>query len=135
MIEIIAVLVIIGIVSAVAVQRSSQDNSETVSGRDTISAHIRYAQVLAMKSGRGCGIRFNRDEYWVFRNNSPGDPVIFPGGDQIFSISRDLGRAREIIYFDTWGSPHTAAGLNAPRATGPIGSLGLTMITDTGFIQ
>ncbi len=135
MIEIIAVLVIIGILSAVAAPKLMDTGADAVSARDTIVSHIRYAQILSMKSDTGCGIRFNSSQYWVFRNNSPGDQVVFPGGDSLFTIPSDLGTASEIIYFDSWGRPHTSSGLDADRATSAIGSLGLTMTTDTGFVQ
>lgn len=135
MIEIVGVLVILGILTAVAVPKLVDTDAGSVSARDTIISHIRYAQILAMKSDTGCGVRFNTSQYWVFRNNSPADQVVFPGGDVLFTIPSDLGRANEIIYFDSWGSPHTAATLTASRATGAVGSLGLTMVTDTGFVQ
>ena len=135
MIEIVAVMVIIGVLMAVAIPKMVDTDADVVSVRDTIRSHIRYAQILAMKSDTGCGVRFDTSQYWIFRNNSPGDQVVFPGGDSLFSIPSDLGTANEIIYFDSWGSPHTASTLDSVRATGAIGSLGLTLITDTGFVN
>lgn len=134
-IEVVAVLVMIGILSAVVIARSREDSAGRVAARDTIVSHIRYAQILAMKSDTGCGIRFNTDQYWVFKNNSSGDQVTFPGGDALFAIHPDLGTANEVIYFDSWGSPHTSSSLAAARPTGIIGSLGLTLNEDTGFVQ
>jgi MSHA pilin protein MshC len=135
MIELIAVLVILGVLTAVAAPKLIDSGAGSVTSKATIVSHIRYAQILAMKSDTGCGIRFNGSSYWVFRNNTVTERVTFPGGDNEFTISSDLGTATEVIYFDTWGSPNTSADLNSDRATGVIGTLGLTMTTDTGFVQ
>lgn len=136
MTEIVAVVVITGILSALALSRFAGTSAEHVSARDTLISHIRYAQILAMKSNSGCGIKFTGNTYFVFTNRSPENhPVTFPGGDSVFPLPDTLGTATETIYFDPWGSPHTGPGLDSARQTKAIGNLGLTMITDTGFVQ
>lgn len=135
MIEIVAVLVIIGILSALALPRFADTSAEGVGARDTLISHIRYAQILAMKSNTGCGIQFTGNTYFIFTDGSPENPVTFPGGDSVFILPDAFGTAAETIYFDPWGSPHTGPGLDSDRPTSVIGNLGLTMITDTGFVQ
>lgn len=50
LLEVLAVLVILGILSAIAVNRSVNYNTEVYTGADALKAHLRYAQTMAMNS-------------------------------------------------------------------------------------
>jgi hypothetical protein len=83
-----------------------------------------------------CGIQFKGSIYSLFRNGSLVDRITLPnhtGTD--FSIPADLGSTTETLYFDLWGAPYSDAGLTTALPTGLIGSLGLTLSTDTGYVQ
>jgi type II secretory pathway pseudopilin PulG len=138
-IELISIMVIIGILGTVVASRVVDDKSESIATKDVIKSHIRYAQIMAMKSNTVCGIDFNTNTYSLFRNNSTADKITLPGNDGTdFPISSSLGTASETIYFDLWGSPHTTSVLMTTatmRPTGSIGSLGITMTIDTGHVQ
>ncbi len=131
MIEVVAALVIISFLTVLAIVRYSSVDTESLGSREVIKNHI-----LAMKSDNVCGVRFNGFEYWVFKNNSINDKVIL-ANDTVaeLPISSKLGTASETIYFDLWGTPYSDSSLSAPRATSVIGSLGISIITDTGFVQ
>ena len=136
MIELISIMVIMGIVGAVLVSRAVDNPAESIAAKEVIKSHIRYAQVMAMKSNRVCGIGFNSNTYFIFRNNNITDKITLPGNDGVnFPIPASLGTASETIYFDLWGIPYTSSALTTPRPTGTIGSLGISMIIDTGFLQ
>ena len=136
MIELISIMVILGIVGAVLTSRLVDNPAESIATRDVIKSHIRYAQVMAMKSNAVCGIDFNSNTYSIFRNNSIADKINLPGNDGVdFPIPSGLGTASETIYFDLWGIPYTSSALTTPRPTGLIGSLGIIMTIDTGFLQ
>ena len=136
LIEIILVLVLIGIIGAVAANRLIDTGMESAGSRAVIKNHIRYAQNLAMQSNRVCGIQFKGSVYSIFRNGSTSDTIVLPSHNSTdFPIAASLGTATETIYFDTWGRPFTNLTLTTPRATGGIGSSGITMITDTGYVQ
>jgi len=136
MIELISIMVILGIIGSIVVSRLVDDPSESIATREVIKSHIRYAQIMAMKSNRVCGIGFNSNTYFIFRNNSISDKISLPGNDGIdFPIPSSLGTASETIYFDLWGIPYTSNALTTPRPTGAIGSLGIIMTIDTGFLQ
>ncbi len=135
-IEIILVLILISFISIVVMEKRNDFNAEAVGGRAVIKNHIRYAQLMAMKSNTVCGIVFNQDAYWIFRNDSTLNRITLPGNDGTdFSIPSRLGTAAETICFDLWGSPCTSNDFVVPRPTGPIGTLGITMTTDTGYVQ
>ena len=138
MVEIIAVMVIIGIVGALAVSRTGGDSTDTVSSLDRLKAHIRYAQILALKSNTISGIDFNGTTYSIFTNGNTSNKVNLGDGTS-FTLP---GGASEnaTIFFDLWGIPYTAyvdSNNNTPWPTpdAPIGTLNLTMTGDTGFVK
>ena len=127
---------IIGILSAVAASRMGDSQADTVSARAVIKSHIRYAQIMAMTSDTICGIQFSANTYVIFKNGSTSDRISLPGNDGTsFSIPAGLGTASETICFDLWGIPHTSLALTSPRSTGAVGTLGITILADTGFVQ
>ncbi len=135
-IEIILVLLLISIIIAVALNRTKDMGVEAAGGRAVIKNHIRYSQIMAMKSNTVCGIQFSGSTYSIFRNNSTADKVTLPNYNTTdFQIPSSLGSITETIYFDLWGTPYTNLALITPRPTGAIGSLGITMSTDTGYLQ
>ena len=135
-IEIIAVILLLGILSVIVVSRNQDLEAEAVGQREVIKNHIRYAQIMAMKSNTACGVQFAGSSYSVFRNNSTADKITLPNKQNTdISIFSDLGSANETIYFDLWGIPYSDVVLTTLRPSGLIGSLGITMTADTGYVQ
>lgn len=136
LIEVVCVLLLIGILSAVIVSQTVDFNAEAIGGREQIKNYLRFSQLLAMKSNTVCGVVFDGSDYWVFRNGSTADKITFPhnSGANI-PIDPALGTLTETIYFDMWGRPYSDASLVTPRPTGAIGGFGITMYTDTGYVQ
>jgi len=135
-IEIILVLMLISVIGVVVISKNPSLDVQAAGGRAVIKNHIRYSQILAMKSNTVCGIQFNGSAYWLFRNGSLSDKITLPNNnDTDFSIPSALGAATESVYFDLWGIPYTDAALTAPRPTGNIGSLGITLYMDTGYAK
>ena len=131
-----AVLVIIGILGAVVAPRMLNTSAESATAREEIKAHIRYAQIMAMKSNTICGIDFKDNYYVIFRNSDITDNITLPGVDSTnFPISPSVGTATETIYFDIWGSPFEDLALNIQRPTGLIDELDITLTEDTGHVQ
>jgi prepilin-type N-terminal cleavage/methylation domain-containing protein len=136
LIEIIMVLVIISIVGITVLVRRPDVSAQAIGGRAVIKNHIRYAQLMAMTSNTVCGIQFKGSVYSLFRNGSLADMITLPnhtGTD--FPIPEALGTTTGVLYFDLWGIPYSFAGLTTPRSTGLIGSLGITISTDTGYVK
>jgi len=100
-IELISVLALIAILSITILSKTTDFNAETIGGREVIKNHIRYSQLMAMKSNRVCGVQFNGSVYSIFRNGSTADKIIFLNKDSSdFPIPSPLGTTTEIIYFD-----------------------------------
>lgn len=110
LIEAIAVLIILGIVSAVVVSRMmSIDEHELSSQGEVVKSHLRYAQSRAMASNVVWGIDFNQTPYQLFRQE--GNAVVnvsFPadGSEVVGLITTDPG----VIRFDGYGIPVDANG-------------------------
>jgi len=90
LVEVIAVLVIIGILATIAASKISTNNQNLYAIESALKSHIRYAQLKAMQSDTNVwGIRMNRtyDNYWLFYadigvNNAWGNNrTSLPGSD------------------------------------------------------
>ncbi len=124
-IEIVAVLVILGILAATAVSVvGSMSAYQLTSQADTLKGHLRYAQMRAMNTDNIWGIAFQTanspNSYRIFNNIAgstpafPGtgsDTVTLPAGMTITGIA-DGG----MVAFKTWGSPYTNAAATARQA-------------------
>lgn len=75
LLEGIAVMIVIGIISAVAAISMMKTSSSLAGYTALLKTHLRYAQTLAMNSDTGniWGIRFNlgANQYWLFQCADP----------------------------------------------------------------
>jgi MSHA pilin protein MshC len=128
LLEIIAVLVVMGILAVIAVSRSVNYNAEVYGGADVLKSHLRYAQTSAMNyspTATGVpviwGISGNANSYWLFRGTNPVDPSSFirlPENDTYIDADRTINLTTKkiklvfpggsTIYFDNRGIPYTA---------------------------
>lgn len=105
LIETIAVLIILGIVSAVVVVRMmSIDEQELSSQGEVVKSHLRYAQSRAMSSNGVWGVDFSQTPYQLFRQT--GNAVVnfsFPvdGSEVVELITGHPG----VIRFNGYGIP------------------------------
>ncbi len=133
-IEIIAVLIIIGILSAVALSRiPSTQSYEAASEVDILKMNLRYAKLRALSDDKPWGISFESGggggKYTLLRDgniapydlpneNSPTHP--FPSGMDVSGAA---------VTFDEWGSPGAS---NVEITVTPGGPIIITK--NTGFI-
>jgi Tfp pilus assembly protein FimT len=118
MIEIIAILVVIGIVGVTVVGRQISYNTELHSQTRNVKTHIRYAQSLCMNSDRAWGICCDGSNYWLFKNGSTGDQVMLPGEDsvQVDLSDKGINMGAFTISFTEKGIPCTDAGATAAQS-------------------
>ena len=110
LIEIIAVLVIIGIMSAVAVTIfSSLDKYKLISEVEILKSHLRYAQSRAMNDTVSWGISFNTENYWLKRYGESTTLSDLPNeGDASHSLDQfgvTASFTSNKVIFDIWGTP------------------------------
>ena len=77
-IEVIAVLIVMGIITAFAVGRVADNKPELVAQKEVLKVHLRYAQSRAMNSNDNYGIETDGNTYWLFRVSS-ANRINFPG--------------------------------------------------------
>jgi len=129
LIEIIAVLLVIGILAAVAVSRFLSARQDLVAQADIAKAHLRFAQLKALNDDTASwGIAFAGDSY-TLQYNGAAAGISLPGEN---SNTRALSSGITIttpltVSFDSWGSPGTS---NIPITLSDGGAT--TTITITG---
>lgn len=152
LIEIIAALIILGIVAAVAISRViGTSETSRVAQESVIKNHIRYAQSMAMKRGAVWGIKCDGPDYWLFRTNLPdteANQIVLPNeeGVKVTLANKNVSMTAFTVFFDANGRPYTDytdATTNTPVSTPlsitvnsiPAGSSGTFAIApETGFI-
>ncbi len=108
--EVIAVMLVISVLAAVLISRGLNVNTYRVTGElKKVKAHLRYAQVLAMKTTSTYGIHFNTaTQYWLIRDNVP---ALIPGEDgtsvNLTSLTISSGLPVTVT-FDSFGNPGAA---------------------------
>jgi MSHA pilin protein MshC len=143
LVEFISVLLIMGIVAAVAVSRVGTSNNKVIAQIEVVKSHLRYAQSRAMNSDKIWGIRFNSSSYWLFKDGNTSNKVTFPAEDSdTVTLPSGMSVGTEIVSFDSWGKPCTDASGGTPQSGdrtitfSPSLSNHLIVITkNTGFIE
>ncbi len=159
LVEMIAVLLIMGIVSGVIISRvTSVEEMELAAKVNTIRNHIRYTQIMAMKQNDTTwGIKCDGTGYWVFKTATPevvtepddtNNMVYLPGHekDEETNTYTPVISMPEMdaftLYFDKFGIPYIYVGTNIESLSitaGPqtinIGSKHLTVTEETGFVE
>lgn len=120
-VEVLIVMVIIAIVSAVIITRSSDLSTGLVSQSEIMKTHIRYAQTLAMSAGGsdvyGIKCSADTDEYWLFQGSNPDGNIIqltddpsydTDGDDKLELASKKIQASAFTVYFDERGIPYSA---------------------------
>lgn len=123
LLEVIAVLVIVGIIAVVAASRAINHNAEVYTGADTLKAHLRYAQTMAMNSNLSnstapvWGINMTTSAYGLFQGTITTNYVSLPeeesyvNADKTINLTKKkikLSSTSPIIYFDNRGIPYSS---------------------------
>lgn len=134
LIEVIVVLIILGIVSAVILFRGSNVEADLYSQTETIKTHLRYAQTQAINRTTlptdptpvlVWGIKCDGTNYWLFEGTDDSQIRVLPdnavGNDNKLSLAtKKVGLSSFLVFFDGRGVPYstyTDATSNAPWTT------------------
>lgn len=138
-VEIISVLVLIGVLTAVAVSYFNISTHRVQSVTEEIKSHLRYAQTCSMNSNVVYGVYFIDDtHYTLFRDGDITKMIIPPGNDNMIvnlgsqGISLS-GLGTGIVSFDSLGRPCSNANGNTLQAA--IRTITVTDGTGTEIIQ
>jgi len=147
MLEVIAVLLIIGIIGALVISRATSTSTFSLKSQaDVIRTHLRYAQNRSMNTSSIFGIQFSSSTTYSLL--AAGNAQIIPGEDAVVvniatkSPGMTIATATPMeVSFDSLGRPYTdAAGttLQSGNRTINLSLAGqtetITITPNTGFI-
>ncbi|RJQ66080.1 MAG: type II secretion system protein [Desulfobacteraceae bacterium] len=131
LLEVIAVLLLISIVSAVAISKTASTESEqALSEVHQVKAHLRYAQSRAMADNAAWGIYYaSSNTYWLFETTG-GNRKLLPGqtADTVTLAYLTITGTPQTITFDGYGSP------GANTLVIHTSSTNITVTANTGYI-
>jgi prepilin-type N-terminal cleavage/methylation domain-containing protein len=142
LLEGIAVMIVIGIISAVAAISMMQTSSSLAGYTALLKTHLRYAQTLAMNSDTGniWGIRFNlgANQYWLFQCADPLNCDSSETNSQVLPLTPGTA-----VAFDNNGIPQLGISAFSPQTANVTITLDdsdtgetktVTITQQTGFI-
>jgi MSHA pilin protein MshC len=144
LIEIIAVLILIGILGAVVFSRVTSTAEINLKVRaEQVKGHIRYVQMRAMNTtsaATGCnapvGMAASAGRYYMFINCNTGNQVVLPGAESSAGVDLPGGSTFPTFSFDTWGRPYAndnATGTSTSISIS-IGGEPITITQNTGYV-
>jgi prepilin-type N-terminal cleavage/methylation domain-containing protein len=154
-IEILAVLLIVGILTAFIINRvMDTSGTDRIAQESAVKNHIRYAQAAAMKQGTVWGIKSDSTDYWMFITNDPDTAAnqrTLPGEEnlKVTLAGKKITMNAYTLFFDAHGRPYTSytdALTNTPvSAANPLsitidsvpatGAVTFGITPETGFMQ
>ncbi len=146
MIEIVSVLILIGIFSAVIVPRmTSTSVYEIMTELETLKTHLRFAQSRAMSHNESWGISITSNSYTLLKNGSTAS-INLPNdtsSTHTFANGVSISSGSSVVTFDDMGSPGNSdiiVQFNGPANPVPgcsqqSSTLKITITRQTGFIQ
>ena len=138
LLEIVAVLLILSVLSAVLVTRGVDDTAETTAELEAVKSHLRYAQSRAMAESADWYVRFAAGSYTLY--DTDGNAHIPPGAQSAsVALEHHTATAGTVVCFDELGRPYTDAAGSTPQAgvrtvLASAGAGALTVMPETGYI-
>ena len=110
LIELIAVIIVTGIISAILVSRFYFSDIDLISQTEVLKTHLRYAQAKAMNDDNddaAWGISCDGSSYWLYRNGNESLKVLIPGEYSGEIVLSDKGISVDSfnISFNKMGKP------------------------------
>ena len=141
-IELIVVIMILGIISAVVAGSMMSSDTELAARTEVIKTHLRYAQTRSMNSNTVWYIQFGSNSYFLSKKGD-GNPKLLPGGDSpTITLPSGMSITTGTLSFDDWGKPCTDTDAQIAQATDRTltvtdgsGSRSIIITKNTGFIQ
>ena len=145
LVEIVSVIVILSIISAVAASRFCFSDSNLGAQTEAIKVYLRYAQVRSMNNTESVwGIRCAGTSLWLYKDGDTTNRVRLPGedSDTVNLDEKGISMAEFTLSFDSSvGKPCTDAAAeteqNADRTltvNSDAKSSNITITKNTGFI-
>jgi prepilin-type N-terminal cleavage/methylation domain-containing protein len=136
--ELVVVMLIVGIISAIAVARTGNDPILLSTQTEQLAGDIRYVQTLAMTQGQRYTISFPSATSYQFLD-SAGNPVVHPVSGSSAAVTLGAGAtlalqattpAGNAIGFDGRGTPYSVT--TPATFNGPLTALATVTLTKGG---
>lgn len=135
LVELLSMLIIIAILSAVASTNISSSDIDLVSESDTLVSNLRFAQSMAMKDDENTwGIIFNDTQYELLQNGTSQDVAHFPNSNSKTYIMIPDITATGSVEFNSWGQPVGGGDVTVTLTKTGVDTSTVT-INSTGEIQ
>jgi MSHA pilin protein MshC len=130
LIEIAAVLMLIGVLAAAVAPRLGDSGSDAAAAINSLKVHLRYAQLRAMADTESWGIGFTGTSYTLLRDGSPA-ALSLPGQDSntqtVTGVT--ISPTTTVSFSPGLGQPSPDNG-----HTITVGTQSLSITAETGFI-
>ena len=135
LIEIIATLIVLGILASVAaVIFSSMDDEKLATEVEILKSHLRYAQSRAMTDNVSWGIAFSGNSYTLQTGGSTSTSYLPNDDSSTHNLQRGVtASTTPVVAFDNFGSP--GGGEISITLSAGGDSRKITITKNTGFIQ
>lgn len=132
MIEIIAVLIILAVMSAVAVSRVGSNESSLRAEMNDLKAALRYAQQMALASDSTItfSIAVTPSGYSISRSGGSGSQPVLPGESSSSHTFSGVAATSATFAFNEWGGIGSDSSVTL---TGGGVSKAITVIGETGY--
>ena len=142
LVELLAVIVVLSIISAVAVSRFYFSDSNLEAQTEAIKVYLRYAQVRSMNTESVWGISCDEtNSLRLYRDGDITSKVLLPGEDgvDVNLTEKGISMAEFTVSFNSWGKPYDDEGIeqDADRTltvSSGSESRNITITKNTGFI-
>lgn len=137
LIEVIAVLIILAIITAVAVSRGMSTQNDLIQQVDIVKTHLRFAQLKALNDDVNTwSITFTTGSYslscTVGTNSTCPSSSLPSESSSSHSFPSGVTATSATVTFDRWGSPGgSAASINLTQGSQTIT---ITVAANTGYI-
>ncbi len=143
MLELIAVLIIIGILSMWALSSLDDSSYQLSAAKQLLLTRIRYAQSRSMSQDTHLGIVCTGSSYALFSGDSKTNRLHFPdASDTSVDLPSGITCTSFVISFDAWGNPYSKADNSEAYSETKTITLSqngtsqtITLIPVTGYVQ
>jgi MSHA pilin protein MshC len=145
LLELLAVIVVLSIISAVAVSRFYFSDSNLEAQTEAIKVYLRYARARSMNTESVWGLRCNGTDLWLYLDGDITSKILLPGEDGVDVNLAEKGISMDAftVSFNSRGKPCTDEAGQTEQAVDRIltvnsasgsDSRNITITQNTGFI-
>ncbi|MEW5771890.1 MAG: type II secretion system protein [Thermodesulfobacteriota bacterium] len=114
LLEVIAVLILLGVLAAVVLPRVGDMGEDLTSSIELLKTRIRYAQMRSINNVSVHGVHSTGSSYWMFSGGDTANREPFPGMDSdTVTLPSGIGTTAFTVSFDNRGAPYSDAAASA----------------------